>query len=308
MSTARKSSIMVIVAVWVTVSLPALAANWPVTGAIVGLPSDAGDASGGLAGAEPSGPLPPAPRDSTGHPDLTGYWRPLRQKGKPVGNLGRDLPGFTLPLTAAGRAALVYNRTKTVDPEALCILGGIPRHDASGLPFAILQSAQQIAFLYWYQDYRLVPVDGRKRNADPPPRFFGNPIGKWQSGALVVDSVGFKDHEVWGDENADPASEQMHTIERWTRPDAYHLHLQLTVDDPKYYTHPFNYSRTWVLGEPGEGLGEYACAENNLDARHLGPGPGAIGSDGNRGADLPTALPDNPPPPDYYRNHAAPSH
>ncbi|HEX4024862.1 MAG TPA: hypothetical protein VHX52_09195 [Steroidobacteraceae bacterium] len=301
-----RSSIVFVVAAWAALSgTAALAGGWPVTGSIVALPSDDGDGPGALAGAEPSGPLPPAPRDAAGHPELTGYWKPLRQKGKPTGNLGRDLPGFQLPLTAAGQAALAYNRTKTIDPEALCILGGIPRHDASGLPFAILQTTKQVAFLYWYQDYRLIPVDGRQRSPDPQPRFFGHPIGIWRGSTLVVDSVGFKDHEVWGDENADPVSGQVHTIERWSRPDAYHLHLLLTVDDPKFYTHSFDYSRTWVLGRPGEGLGEYACEENNIDAKHLGPGPGAIGPNGNRGADLPETLPDNPPSPDYYRNHAA---
>ena len=90
--------------------------------------------------------------------------------------------------------------------------------------------------------------------------------------------------------------------ERWTRPDAAHIHVQLIVDDPKFYTHRFEFNRTWVLGNPGEGLTEYACAENNIDAKHLGPGPGVIGADGNRGADLPTALPDTPPPPEFYEN------
>ena len=119
-----------------------------------------------------------------------------------------------MPLTAAGKAAQQYNRTQTIDPEALCILGGIPRHDASGLPFEVLQTQKRVAFL----------------------------------------------------------------------------------------THPFEFNRTWVLGKPGEGLTEYCCAENNVDAKHLGPGPGVIGADGNRGADLPTTMPANPPPPEYYEN------
>src|SRR5580692_4534897 len=75
--------------------------------------------SGGLGGTEPTGPPRPTPRDAAGHPDLTGYWKPLREKGKPGGNLGKDLPGFQLPLTAAGKAAQDYNRTQTIDPEAL---------------------------------------------------------------------------------------------------------------------------------------------------------------------------------------------
>jgi hypothetical protein len=66
--------------------------------------------------------------------------------------------------------------TKTIDPEALCILGGIPRHDASGLPFEI-QTAHRIAFLYLYSTHRFIPTDGRQREEDLEPRFFGNPVG-----------------------------------------------------------------------------------------------------------------------------------
>lgn len=75
-----------------------------------------------------------------GHPDLSGYWVPSR-KDKPVGNLGKDLPGYKLPFTPVGEAAHKYNVEHTVDPEALCIVGGLPRHDASGLPFQLLRGA-----------------------------------------------------------------------------------------------------------------------------------------------------------------------
>ena len=73
------------------------------------------------------------------HPDLNGYWRGTRDT-KPVGNIAKDLPGLKLPLTPAGEAAWKHNVTATIDPESLCILGGIPRHNASGLPFQILQT------------------------------------------------------------------------------------------------------------------------------------------------------------------------
>src|ERR1700733_6730610 len=47
-------------------------------------------------------PKGPAPR-LAGHPDLSGYWIPSHaQKDKPVGNLGKDLPGYKLPFTAEG--------------------------------------------------------------------------------------------------------------------------------------------------------------------------------------------------------------
>ncbi len=258
-----------------------------------------------IRGKEYTGPKLPAPRGSDGKPELTGFWKPLREPGKPGGNIGKDLPNFELPFTEAGKKAQEYNRTKTIDPEALCILGGIPRHNASGLPFEILHTPKRLAFLYLYNTHRFVPVDGRAHEDDPDPKYFGNPVGSWDGDTLIIDSIGFKDSKdgkIWIDENGDPQSDETHVVERWSRPDFHHIHLESTITDPKYYTKPFTFSRTWVLGEPGQGLNEYACNENNIDAAHLGPGPGPIGPDGNRGGGYEKLkLPDVPPGPEFYR-------
>lgn len=244
-------------------------------------------------------PKGPTPRLTDGHPDLSGYWIPNR-KDKPGGNIGKDYPSYKLPFTSAGAAALKYNLEHTVDPEALCIVGGIPRHDASGLPFQLLQGKAQVAFLYWYTTYRLIPFDVRKHEADPDPSFFGDEIGWWEGDTFVIDSTAFKEERTWIDENANPHSDQQHTLERWTRPDLGHIHLELVVDDPKFYTEPLHYQRTWFLGKPGQQVREYSCAEDNVDAPHIGPGPGPIGPDGQRGYGKLAPL---PPPPD--KDHPA---
>jgi hypothetical protein len=254
---------------------------------------------GGLTASEPTGPSKPTPRTADGHPDLGGFWKGDR-KTKPVGNIGKDLPGFKLPLTPAGQAALQFNLTKTIDPESLCIPGGIPRHNASGLPFMVLQTQKYVAFLYFYTYYRLIPVDGRKHSDDPDPSFFGEEIGRWEGDTLVIDSIAFKDEKVWIDENANPHSDKLHVVERWSRPDADHIHVETLIEDPKFYTKPFTYQRTWVAGPSGQVLGEYACSENNIDKDHLGPGPGDILPDGTRGyADIdplpPPIKPATPP-------------
>src|SRR5712671_7425593 len=141
---------------------------------------------------EPSGPSRPAPRMADGHPDFSGYWKGLRGM-VPGGNIAKDLPGLKLPLTPAGEAAWKHNVTATVDPEALCIIGGIPRHNASGLPFEILHGAKKIVFLYWYSYFRLIPIDSaRKHSEDPDPSFFGEELGHWEGNTLVIDSIGFK--------------------------------------------------------------------------------------------------------------------
>lgn len=236
----------------------------------------------------------PAPRLGA-HPNLSGYWTTSRAaKDKPIGNLGKDYPGYKLPFTLAGEAAHRYNVEHTVDPEALCILGGIPRHNASGLGFQLLQGEGQTAFLYGYTTYRFVPVDGRKHTDDPDPSYFGEELGSWDGDTFVIDSVGFKGTQTWADENADPHSDQLHVVERWTRPDLGHLHLEMVVEDPRFYTEPVHYQRTWLLGKPGQQVHEFACSENNVDAPHIGPGPGFIGPDGQRGYEKLAPLP--PPP------------
>ncbi len=83
-------------------------------------------------------PTGPAPRLADGHPDLSGFWKPVKEKGKTGGNLGKDYPGFKLPFTPEGEKAHASNLYKVVDPEAVCILGDIPRHNASGMPFEVL--------------------------------------------------------------------------------------------------------------------------------------------------------------------------
>ena len=118
-----------------------------------------------------------SPQTADGHPDLNGFWKGTRDT-VPGGNIAKDLPGLKLPLTPAGEAAWKHNTTATIDPESLCILGGIPRHNASGLPFQIIQSSDYVAFLYFYTYYRLIPTDGRKHDEDPDPSYFGDEVGQ----------------------------------------------------------------------------------------------------------------------------------
>src|SRR5437660_2529488 len=192
----------------------------------------------------------PTPRTADGHPDLSGYWKGIRGT-TPVGNIGKDLPGFKLPLTPAGEAALQHNLTTTIDPESLCIIGGIPRHNASGLPFEVLQGNKKVVFLYLYNYFRLIPIDAsRKHSADPDPSFFGEEIGHWDGDTLVVDSVGFKGEKVWIDENANPHSDALHVVERGTRPDADHTHAEKLIEERNCHTRPFTHWLRWVREQP----------------------------------------------------------
>jgi hypothetical protein len=227
------------------------------------------------------------PRGADGKPLLTGYWKLLREQGKPDGNLAKDEPGFSLPYSESGKKALEYNLTETIDPEARCLITGIPRLLTSVLPFEILQTSERLGTFHALSWHRWVWLDGREPDADPDPRYLGNAIGHWDGDVLVIESTGFKDSadgRFWLDDNGNPQSSQAKVIERWSRPDFHHLNLELTFTDPAYYTKPVSYKRSWVAGEPGEGLKEFSCEWNTpWVVNHLEPGPGKIGPDGNRG-------------------------
>jgi hypothetical protein len=51
----------------------------------------------------------------------------------------------------------------------------------------------------------------------------------------VIDSVGFND-KFWMDHLGTPHTEQLHTIERWTRLDLGRLENKVTIDDPGAYS------------------------------------------------------------------------
>jgi len=214
----------------------------------------------------------PTPRTPNGKPDLSGFWR-----GPLLRNMDKNVPGgFDAILTPAGKAAYEYNKTKSVNPEGLCLFAGIPRASISGVPFEIVQSSNRVAFLYelmW--TFRTIPVDGRDHPKDIEPSFFGNGIGKWDGDVLVIDAIGFKDKLSWIDDDAHPHSDALHVVEKWWRPDADHLNHEVTVTDPKFYTKPFSFDRVYTQMPAGQEIMEFACDENNIDREggHLGFGP-----------------------------------
>jgi hypothetical protein len=161
----------------------------------------------------------------------------------------------------------------------------------------VLQTPQYVAFLYFYSYYRLIPTDGRKHEEDPDPSFFGDEVGHWDGDAFVIDSVGFKDTQVWADENGSPHSDALHVMERWTRPDAKHIHVDTTIEDPKFYTKPFTYSRTWEAGEPASAWRNIRARKTAWIANTWDSVPGPIRPMETRGYVNAVPLPPPPPPP-----------
>jgi hypothetical protein len=115
--------------------------------------------------------------------------------------------------------------------------------------------------------YRQIFLDGREHPEDPNPTWYGHSIGTFEGDTLVVDSVGFNDR-FWFDFAGHPHTEQLHTIERYRRPDSDTLEYEVTIDDPGAYTRPFTLYGRHTAATDTE-LMEYICSEYNVDVEHI---------------------------------------
>ena len=152
--------------------------------------------------------------------------------------------------------------------------------------FEIIQESEpkRIVMLFEGATYlwRQVFMDGRPHPQGDAltPTWMGHSVGHWDKDTLVIDTVGFND-KFWFDRKGTPHSEQLHTIERWTRPNMGTLVNTVTIEDPTYYSKPFTVSFTARLQAPGDEIMEYICQENNQDVTHL-QGPTAAPGDPER--------------------------
>ena len=109
--------------------------------------------------------------------------------------------------------------------------------------------------------FRTIYMDGREHPKNLEPSYYGHSVGRWEGDTLVIDSVGFNE-KFWIDREGEPHTEQLHLIERFSRPDFNTLRYEVTVDDPGAYT------AQWTGGfllrwSPGTELFEYVCQDNN---------------------------------------------
>lgn len=188
-----------------------------------------------------------------GVPDLSGVWV-LRGSA----NLPDDLPyrPEALKLWQARKANLSKD-----DPAAYCLPNGAVR--VTSLPYKIVQTPQLVVLLSEgnTHSFRRFFLDGRPHNLDLEPNSWtGDSTGKWEGTTLVVDTIGFNDRS-WLDDTGKPHSDQLHVIERYRRPDAGRLEVQYTIEDPKFLTRPYTFTRTFVPAN--REIQERFCTEQN---------------------------------------------
>jgi hypothetical protein len=212
-----------------------------------------GPQAGFVAAGIPSMPNPPGPAPTH---DLSGVW---------VGPIKVVIGPFPT-MTPAGQAAFKLNHPiasasdrgvsqvqANNDPFAICDPLAFPRdlenHALSwrgGIWFSPAAGSDRMLILFEQQrSWREVWMDGRQLPAKfdapgaPESRYYGYSVGHWDGDhTLVIDTTGL-DPSSWLEEHGQPHSDAAKIQERWTRFDQYNIEATVTVNDPKFYTKPF---------------------------------------------------------------------
>jgi hypothetical protein len=174
-----------------------------------------------------------------------------------------------VPLQDWARALLDYRHTKSIsdEPYTRCKPSPGPRSFATAYGVELLNiPGSQRVYLFLQggsHTFRTIYTDGRPHptGKDLVPSYFGHSIGHWEGDTLVIDTVGINER-AWMSRDALPHTEQLHMIERVSRPDFNTLKYEVTFDDPGAYTAPWTsgYTKNWA---PNNELFEYVCQQNN---------------------------------------------
>jgi hypothetical protein len=233
---------------------------------------------------------PPVPRTADGKPDLSGIWQGGGAAGLTFA-VGAENAKAARPDAAPAQAGRgggarpepapyqdwvqpklkeIRDRRQIDDPSGRCLLVGVPRITSMPLPIKIVQTKDEVIFLYeTFHAFRVIPTDGRKHPDDMDPSFMGDSVGHWEGDTLVVDVVGFNDKTWLGAGGASIHSDALHVVERYQRVDYDTITYNVLIEDPKVFTKSFNTAPSFLSLRPGERLREYECIADNQDIQRF---------------------------------------
>lgn len=208
----------------------------------------------------------PAPRNESGRVTLTGAT--LQDKGVWTPNFGifdPIAPLETVPFKPWSEALYEDRQVHEFEPHARCKASGASRQFLTpyGVEFVEIPELDRI-FIFDIggpHTYRTVFMDGRSHPEDLEPTNYGHSIGWWEGDTLVIDTVGYNE-DFWFGRRGLPHTEQLHTVERFTRNDSNTIDYEIMIDDPGTYTDTFTggFNLSW---QEGTELFEYICQQAN---------------------------------------------
>lgn len=230
--------------------------------------AQAGPEAGTVTAARRAGPREgPVPRLPDGSVNLMdAVWTgggPVQDMEAQGGLKKGELDAIMLPWAKA----LMATRDVTQEPHNACLPMGVPR--VTPFPYRFVQNYTHQAATHMFilhegniHTYRQIFMDGRGHPAELDSTWLGHSIGHWEKDTLVIDTRGYND-KFWFDRRGHPHTEQLHTIERWTRLNLGQMENKFTLDDPGAYSRPITMTFMATASPPQDELLEYICQENN---------------------------------------------
>ena len=177
-------------------------------------------------------------------------------------------PWAAAQMAASNEEALKGIRQVPFAAQARCYPGGVPGQLLyPAEPFYWIQTPKEV-WMIWQRDHmvrRIFLTDKHSENVKPS--WFGESIGHYEGGTLVVDTIGLSTKNSYLDNFRTPHTEKEHVVERYTiSPDQKMLIANVTVEDPDAFNQPLHMMQRWrKVANP---LLETVCSENNEDFFH----------------------------------------
>jgi hypothetical protein len=150
-------------------------------------------------------------------------------------------------------------------PQVRCWPLGVPGFVLyPAQPVYIVQTPKEVV-MTWQADHMVRHIFlTDKHSANPKPSWFGESIGHYENGELVVDTIGISTR-TFVDNYRTPHTDQLHVVERYRLMNAEtRMEVTVTVEDPGAFTTPWSAKQTYRRTEIGP-MQESTCIEGNFN-------------------------------------------
>ena len=159
----------------------------------------------------------------------------------------------------------VLDGHRAFSSQSRCWPGGVPGQLLfPAEPIFFVQTPKEV-WIMWQRDQHVRRIYlNQQHSRNIKPSWNGESVGRYENGELVIDTIGFIEHEFGFVDNwRTPHTKDMHVVERWRVVDNGNaIEATVTVDDPGAFKQPWTGRVRWEKVNRGKML-ESICAENN---------------------------------------------
>jgi hypothetical protein len=131
--------------------------------------------------------------------------------------------------------------------QSRCYPGGVPGQLLyPAEPLYFIQTAK-VVYMIWQRDHMVRRVFMTDKHSEVvKPSWFGESIGRYENGELVVDTIGLQTKNSYIDNYRTPHTEKLHVTERYKiLPEGNILEAFIKVDDPDAFNEPLYMRKRW---------------------------------------------------------------